>query len=438
MQEEKGSEAKRLLDLPDEVLEQIFHDLGEVRPIEMLGATCRRLYAIARDDRLWRTVFGRLWGHVYEKGVSGLGWHEGAHPDDPWSPEIVAFWDTLLPLYEPVLALRQALGIETKKALLWPQCPHDPLAPAPFSHMPSAGASWHWLVVAHSNRDPLKRTSAPCFIPVAEPRDVPFEQISDDWHVAYCGETDSEGRPHGYGVQMCCTQDAHAMQWIECAWEKGHPVGWRVKVTSHALVCTMSDYDARDSLLTYTIVRESDARWWGTMRHGGMSGPCAYMSRGICWSGTVCDDRTLVGTVVIPDGRTIARVCDAEGRSQGENVVRYSNGDVAITNCEDDRVCGDLAFICSPSCPDPAFAARRLCVAGCGSTAVQVDPVCACTVYWPDPSDATDDARLFRQYVQSGLVGWHPLARQTALQHIVSEPSSSSPPWSHAAVTPFS
>lgn len=123
-----------LLDLPLEVvLFPITHCVKDGRGVESLGATCRFLYNMVRDDHLWRDLFDRHFGSLYAFGTPAIPWSH-ARPTDAWPAQVSPFWAGVL----------VSLG-KHESAGIGPACPRDPRIPEPSVRMSSAGRDWRWL-----------------------------------------------------------------------------------------------------------------------------------------------------------------------------------------------------------------------------------------------------------------------------------------------------
>ncbi|AVK76628.1 F-box domain containing protein [Pandoravirus neocaledonia] len=116
-----------LIDLPDDLVLEVISLL----PLASVGAVsvaCRALHAVTTCASLWRRLFLRDFGSLYQKGLPAESWPHEKHPDDLWDEIAVDLWrDT------------DAL------ARMPPRC--RPLAhlPAPFAHAFAAGKDWLWL-----------------------------------------------------------------------------------------------------------------------------------------------------------------------------------------------------------------------------------------------------------------------------------------------------
>lgn len=431
-----------MLDLPDETL---LHLLGflvqQARAVGRIALTCRRLYCVASDRRLWAECFWHDFFYQYAQGVPAIGWTDGAHPDDPWPAEARTFWTQNQSKSDAASGRGGKARADAAPPLLWPECPYDREAPTPFAHFETAGKTWQWLYRAHALFLKCGRTG-PCTRLLGNPRVVPRKKsvcclstagtrwvsaerdlptLSNLTHtVLYVGDLNRRGQPHGYGVQIHFTMTRQVCKWIETEWHKGAPVGWRTVVSRKKAVCSLADVHRSDARLVHIVRRNTRVRAWGLARCNTLDGACLWAHAcGSIETGIAAKGLPRKTTAVHRCGRACTYAFDDRGRRHGWGTCRYHNGDMLIATYDHGDWRGVVAFQVSPHCDDLELAGRLFRPAlPWRSVDVETDNGTVDHAYWPDARDDSDEARLFWRHASSGAIGWHPSVARAALAHL--------------------
>nr|UDO47702.1 F-box domain protein [Pandoravirus massiliensis] len=208
--------------LPDEILVRILTSIGALADRAALAMTCHRMAAIWRDDTLWRDLFVRDYGHLYETGLATLSWHPEAHVHAPWPDDAKRFWREMMEAYEP--------GTCIDDMPFGPDTPYDPRVPTPFAHMTALGKDWKWLYAPHcpvAAGGRLSRTSGT--LTMVDTKHAPDGTVS----ALYRGDVSScTGLPRGYGICFYMDASGSVAQFLQSMWSDGCPDGWQTLVTS--------------------------------------------------------------------------------------------------------------------------------------------------------------------------------------------------------------
>ncbi|AGO85754.1 F-box domain containing protein [Pandoravirus salinus] len=356
-----------LCDLPAEIQTAI---LAACRPTdaEALGATCCMMRALARDPLLWRRFFEGGFGHLYPTRTVGTRWPLDGVLGDAWVDSVCRGWGV-----EPPRINLPDVG----KAWI----------PRPFAHMQSAGKDARWLYVFHARQAyiadlnvPSSRSRKP-----AEQYKVAFKRFPTSWTETATGR--------GGLSWNICADDTFAECWS--ATEDREEVHFRLDLASGQI------------------------RWWVekhqcTMMSFVIEGPRTTPRRSaVDRQGRIRIDETIHRIYEHSDG-SVTRSVQTQSDCDHHAETRYSNGDRVVYRLSPSgRVSDVTEFVCSPMCPEPEFAGRFIRPGAWQWRKCKLEPGDSEHYFWP--CGECKDARLFRDYVWRGLIGWHPLVRETAI-----------------------
>ncbi|AGO85196.1 F-box domain containing protein [Pandoravirus salinus] len=371
-----------LIDLPDDLVLEVISLL----PLASVGAVsvaCRTLHAVTTCASLWRRLFVRDFGSLYQKGLPAEPWAHLHHPDDPWDEIAVELWtDT------------DAL------ARMPPRC--RPLAhlPAPFAHAFAAGKDWLWLYRVHAAKVLKGKPDDSFSGPVA---------FMDSWRCLTRCDWD-RGRPRGYAVKLWnAITDDEIDSWVE---QMHHPedgsVLWKVACDNKAVHHHASL--GRHGNFCERIFHRDGRRIWLTFHAHRLAAEVEVSN-----AGTRRDYHYENGTMTSMtnhriDGRFIVPICNDERHGIAQSL--WHNGDVMTVGYKKGRFVEVIEFVCSPTCRRPEYAGKK--ISGCAWRIVRVTTAGE-EYHVQVPADDSEAARLFWRYVTDGLVGWHPDLRRIVL-----------------------
>lgn len=407
------------MDLPDEALVSLILQIDDVADVLAFGATCARLTAIVRDDRLWMSLFARDHGYIYARGLFALGWTPGAGPGDPWSGRAMRFWREMMEAHEPTTDIDPHLGA------LGPDTPADARAPPPFAHMAAMGKNWRWLYACHT-RDPVPAGGDADGSPLAETATRPGAVLvvgpADAMSVTlstrtFRGDVSPRGLANGYGVEFRWRR-GRAVGWTEGLWRDGRAHGWHVAV-SRTLATSGFMRQACFFGVACSAARNG-SRTWGKIGGQTLSGPCLREDADGTWlrgvvKGGVFDRATRWSSSGVRFGWSNDAAVAASGDDGGDWLERHPNGDTVLFRGVDTDQPTVVWFRCSPASPHREFAGRT--IRDVRWTLVCVDAAPADNPQWIYvPQGDSDDARAFWRYVQlEGGIAWTDEARRIAL-----------------------
>jgi hypothetical protein len=356
------------------------------------------LRVIARDERTWRRLFERDYGHLYRVRVSDIDAPTENVPNHPWMNGISYRWQ--------IPVARSLFHLADEGAWL----------PEPFSRMRTAGKDARWLYIAHARAAPTDEA------PRLEGIQMALAFGSDygndvEGNPLYRGDTDSSGRRHGYGVCFWPSTGA----WHEALWNRGvarlsviRRCGW------HGCVSV----DGDGWMTTFLANDDEATKRWDSGRLDQPLGLFLSATVSSLDIGNVPVRRVSSYGATLTDRNKIARVridclgrlseimldpCDERsdigdpGRN-GRCLMRYPNGDRVAFDWID-GIISVVEFVFSPQCPCSTLAGRRLTAPRWHVGKVDIGVGGSDYYFWPQ--DATeDDERAFWRYVQSGSIGW--------------------------------
>jgi hypothetical protein len=422
-----------LTDLPDEIITAIMLSCT-LRDVEALGATCRALHAVARDDSLWRRLFRRDYGCFYEPSVAVGLWACDVRTDAPWPDE----------------ALPDGMSSEAARSLLPPD--GDPSLPPPFARMRAAGKDHRWLCIAHESVEPDEREGRwPTSLPFDSRvfRNGPGGKVSCE-SVIYVGDTrpvlDGRGQaatsPCDYGVLLALDANDRIVAWRE-GWrtieygQECSTLEWGTVVTRDERTLLSrrfrmhddqddpppSDADAARprARLVHRVTRRSEWREWFTTIDGARDGrqvaihPRGATSYKIAHKGKTVSFRFVSHHGIVTVFDTVSGVAGPVIESVGRTV--YPNGDTLHHTRRFRGPDPVVAFCVSDACPDRSLAGRLIHAVRWATESVSLSSGDVEWAVWT--TGDTEDDRLFRDYVLRGLMDWQPAVQAVAAQRIV-------------------
>lgn len=373
-------------DLPPEIVSHIAA-LLPVADMARLAATCRTVCALATCQAMWRRLFLRDFARLYAKGLSAQPWPHRDHPDDPWHEMAVELWR----------------GTGALSAMP-PRCSRVEHLPPPFARAFAVGKDWRWLYRAHlatSSEAPDESFSGPRGF-----RPDPSTLLVVDWTAGLC---------FGYAVRITFggPNSDQVVSWIETMPVQGAgDRSWSVECTA-ASVTHRGAADASGAAPVFIFLR-AGVRYWLTLGESKTGAFAGLSVDGARHYGRCRDGDIETSTSHYPDGSTVTGPA-RNGKSHGEYVVTYANGDAARAHYVDGAFAHGIEFACSLACPDPEYAGRV--ISTCAWRAVPID-IEGSPAQVMVPADDSDDARLFWRYVAEGLVGWCPRVRRLILDTV--------------------
>lgn len=373
-------------DLPPEIVSHIAA-LLPVADMARLAATCRAIHALTTCRAMWRRLFLRDFAQLYAKGLSARPWPYRDHPDDPWHEMAVELWrDT------------DALSA------MPPRCRPVEHLPPPFAHAFAVGKDWRWLYRAHlatSSEAPDESFSGPRGF-----RPDPSTLLVVDWTVGLC---------FGYAVRITFggPNNDEVVSWIETMPTQGAgDRSWSVECTA-TNVTHQGATDASGTIPVFIFLR-AGVRYWLTLDESKTGAFAGLSTDGTRHYGRCCDGDIETSTSHYLDGSTVAGPA-RNGKSHGEYVATYANGDVARAHYVDGGFADGIEFACSLTCQSPEYAGRVISACAWRMVSIDVEGSPAQVMV---PADGGDDARLFWRYVAEGLVGWCPHVRRLVLDTV--------------------
>lgn len=398
------------MDLPDEALVGLILQIDDVADVLAFGATCARLAAIVRDDRLWMSLFARDYGRIYAQGLFALGWTPGAGPGDPWSDRATRFWREMMEAHEPTI------DIDPHPGALGPDTPTDGRAPPPFAHMTAMGKNWRWLYACHirgptpADGDATRPGSALVVGPAHATSTTPSTRT-------FRGDVSPRGLANGYGVEFRW-QRGRAVGWTEGLWRDGQAHGWHVAVSRTSATSGFTRQTGFFGVACFTA--RNGSRTWGKTNGQSLTGPCLREDadgtwlRGVVKDG-VFDRATRWSSSGVRFGWTNDAAVAASGDDGGDWLERHPNGDTVLFRGVDTDQPTVVWFRCSPASPHRELAGRT--IRDVRWTFVCADASPTDNPQWIYvPQGDSDDARAFWRYVQlDDGIGWSDEARRIAL-----------------------
>jgi hypothetical protein len=347
------------------------------------------LYA---DRRLWRTLYERDFGALYAPVFAKFD-----HRSDPFDEAFVRS-----PWPEPARRLWTTCELDDSAVLPPSPTPdRDGVPPPmPLTRAFAMGATWKWIYAAHARTRSVTVASWPSFPPSIAPfvpRDVPSQTC-----VTYIGaKTTARDVPDGYGAFVLYHPTREFVAWIEGEWRTGTPRGWILVVRPDAVHCYLSD-GARLSVETHIGGRH---RGW----HAPRSAFWSVVDTGV---GVVCERRfpesnTALGFRIDyhPDGSSVEYGSALLTNTMGIATARFRSGDSICLSWSTDRVRQINHFDVSPRCPIAALAGKRIIAMRWCWVEFRV-PLRSTVEFGCWPLGDTEDARLLRQHIAQGGVGW--------------------------------
>ena len=378
-----------LVSLPHEVLLCVA-SACEARDIEVLGATCAVLYAVARDPLVWRRLFERDYAHLYERGVPAMPWPCGDRTTDPW-PEFAAG--------SPEERADVAARLPPRDVTAW--------APMPFARMGAEGKDARWLYIAHARRiDDLGVKDGQQATGTVDGYDVPNAGVTA--RMLYRGDVEHVGGKIllcGYGVGFVTPTDSKEIAaWREGSWSEVGPPLWSVyvtKTTAH-VVGAASPTGARPC---FEVGRLYGKRRWYTTVDGHTQGRRTSLHTDGSRGDYVYDRGELrTSRFDGSDGSVTTYTYGEKDARVAVGGTRYANGDITRQKKRKERLSRIIEFCCSDACPDPRFAGRRITGVEWRWEKVYLWPTVSDYAIWP--VDDSESARLFCAYVAGGFPGW--------------------------------
>jgi YD repeat-containing protein len=406
-------------------------DVCEARDVEALGAASHHTRACARDDALWHRLFERDLAHLY----ASLAPTSHAGPPETLDDDDYAWPDHVLRVSG--LAGPDPTGVPRPRLVS-----HGRPVPVPIAYALAGGQDWRWAYIAHARRitGTINRMHAPCNTVItsvsadrplglaAVPRiDLLLEGGRILWWSTMGSVPSSDLRPHSPGTQKSRgNRDLGQEVSYWCACREG-------ETFFEARACESGVASWRAPCFEY-LPLEGVRRWYAPTPDGG----CVLVAQSTAHKGVTqtfaprsaptwasCADRACVERLTSPACAEAVFECSAPGSDSsifswerhGDALVRLHNGDSAHFIYAKGAPKAVARFRCSPACPDARFAGRDF--ANCASWQVGRHSPSEEILCWP--TEASDDARAFWNYVAAGHIGWSDEARRYVLQRIPPE-----------------